>query len=240
LQQASSVTARALLRRPELNQTAALLASRATERACSANWHLGRLAHEAGDVQTRNAAWEELLQCSARHTLMMQKLAPDDQSLAAAAIKQYPQDATAYFWRAVQETETDPAAAIAYYEDGLALSPDDGLQWVQLGQLREATGDQTGAISAYDHACFNVDRGKNGCPRAARLYMAAGDYERAADRYRTSISQLPSWLPAQRGLADALLAMGRVQEALPYLASLAEQGDAEARQQLQELSGDAP
>ena len=107
--------------------------------------------------------------------------------------------------------------------------------WVRLGRLREAAGDVEGALAAYDQGCFLVDAGKNGCPHAGRLYMEAGDYELAAERYRTSMKQLPGWPRAERGLAQALIEMGRSEEAIPYLTNLAHNGDSSAAEQLQEL-----
>jgi tetratricopeptide (TPR) repeat protein len=235
MQRASMATASALLLQPHLNDSAVILSERLVEENCRFHWQVGRLAHERDDIAARNEAWQQLLACSAHYTPLMQRIAPADQTLSAAAVAQQPDEAAGYFWRASQETEADPAAAIAYYEQGLALSPADGLKWVQLGHLREAAGDSDGALEAYDQGCFYVDQGKNGCMRAGRLYMAAGEYEMAAERYRTSMKQLPGWLPAQRGLTDALLAMGRGEEAIPYLTNLADNGDSSAAEQLQEL-----
>ena len=65
--------------------------------------------------------------------------------------------------------------------------------------------------------------------------MEQGQYEQAVPYYRQSLKQIPNWPPALWGLADALLAMDRGAEALPYLTILAENGDSEALAQLQKL-----
>ena len=57
---------------------------------------------------------------------------------------------------------------------------------------------------------------------------------------RQTLRQLPGWKPGKWGLANALLAQGRTEEALPYLRQLAESGDQEAITTLQELGLSPP
>ncbi len=168
----------------------------------------------------------------------MRSLSPESEQLALAAVEKQPRDAAGYFWLAALLAEDDINTAIAQYEQGLDLAPENGTRWVELGKLRETAGDVDGAIVAYDQACFLVDRWKKGCPRAARLLMAQKKFEEAEKHWRMTIEQVPYWLPAKRGLVDALLATGRTEEAIPYLKILADEGDNEAREQLQEVMRD--
>lgn len=51
----------------------------------------------------------------------------------------------------------------------------------------------------------------------ARAYFDAGDHEAAADLYLQALEQAPGWLPALVGAADALVSIGRRDEAEPLL-----------------------
>ncbi len=236
VQRASSDTAAAMLEESQPIADAVLRVKPLAVESCRTNWHLGLLEHEQQALAARDSAWEQLLGCSTQHTTLMRSVAPENRSLAEAAVAKQPKNAESYFWLASLEAGDDKDGAIAYYESGLALAPGDAVRWVELGGVRQAIGDVDGAIAAYDQGCFLFDRGGNGCPRAGKLYMEIGEYELAADRYRISIEQLPGWLPAQRGLADALLAMGRDEEAVPILTVLAEKGDGLAQEQLQKAT----
>jgi tetratricopeptide (TPR) repeat protein len=199
-------------------------------------WLRAIVAHCSGDTVAAQAAIQEALAASPRYVTLAHSLAPEDVTIAEFAAAQYPTDSEARFWSGdllVEQGDVDKA--MVAYEQGLTVDGRNGLIWVRLGRLYEDKGDWESAVNAYDQGCRHIDQGKNGCPAAGRLYMAHNQYELAAERYRESISQLPGWLPAKRGLVEALLALGRTDEALPYLRELAASGDEDARQKLDTL-----
>jgi tetratricopeptide (TPR) repeat protein len=197
----------------------------------------GGLAYCEGREAQAQQRWGQMLAQTPARLDAVRTAWPTDASLARLAVERYPDVATAHFWLgdALREQE-DAAGAIAVYERGLGLAPDTALVWDQVGRLYEEAGDLDKAVHAYDQACFYVDRGKNGCLRAGRLYLQMEMYEAAADRYRTSLQQLPGHTGAHRGSAEALLALGRTEEAILHLRALAAQGDTEAQQKLQALT----
>lgn len=203
-----------------------------------ATWLEGAVAHCRGDEAAARAAWRQLLAASSARLPAVRAAAPQDVTLAQLAAERYPEEAVAFFWLGEAQAAAGQAhEAIAAYERALVLDPADGVAWRMLGDLyqeSETAGWQT-AARAYDEACFRWDRGKNGCLRAGRLYLEQGRYGLAADRYRRSLQQLRGYTDSQRGLAEALLALGQAEEALPYLRALAEKGDEQAREQLRQL-----
>jgi len=161
---------------------------------------------------------------------------PFDVELAQAAAAAHPEQAIAHFWAGAALGQAgDIAGAIPAYEAGLELDPKNGEEWDNLGRLYEAQGDWERAVQAFDQACHYVDQGKNGCLNAARIYMQHARYEQAIARYQDALAQLPNFHPALRGAADALIALERPGEAIPYLETLAASGDTNAQDLLEEL-----
>jgi tetratricopeptide (TPR) repeat protein len=197
----------------------------------------GRLAQCQGRDDRAKALWSQMLAQTAMRMDLVRATWPWDVILARLATEMYPEQATASFWLgdALRE-EGDAIGAIAAYEAGLQLEPTAALVWDRVGRLYEDVGDPEKAVHAYDRACYYVDRGKNGCLHAGRVYLELNKYEEAADRYRTSLQQLPDYATARRGLIEALLALGRTEEALPHLQALADRGDEQAQQTLRELT----
>lgn len=103
---------------------------------------------------------------------------------------------------------------IAAYEGGLGLAPTNGEEWDNLGQLYEAAGLLLEkAVHAFEQAVpYYVDGGKNGCLNAGRIYMQLELYEQALARYQDSLRQLPDYPGSLRGMANALVALERVEE----------------------------
>lgn len=190
-----------------------------------------------GDEARQEEAWRQLLLASGARLDVARAARPQDAGLARLAAAQHPEMAIAHFWLgdALRE-EGNAKAASAAYEAGLALDPTAALIWDHVGRLYQDGGDLEKAVQAFDQACYHVDRGKNGCLRAAGLYLQWDMYEEAANRYRTSLQQLPGYGPAHRGIAEALLALGRTEEALPHLQALADRDDEQAQQTLRELT----
>ncbi len=88
---------------------------------------------------------------------------------------------SAFLYRELGEVEQqrrNDATALAYFERAVELDPGDAVSLVRLGRLREAQGDLTGAIQAYE--------------RAAALDSSAGVRDALNDaRARVEFSRLP-------------------------------------------------
>ncbi|NUM49191.1 MAG: tetratricopeptide repeat protein [Anaerolineales bacterium] len=181
---------------------------------------------------------------------ILQAVMPADVALARRVVDEHPEQAEAYFWLGeallggVSVWEVPPQDLgkqpdlfdiIAAYEGGLALDSTNGEEWDNLGRLYEAAGQSEKAVHAFDQACHFGDDGRNGCLSAGRIYMQLDLYEQALARYQDSLRQRPGFPASLLGIANAFLALERVAEALPYLQTLADQGDAEAQTLLETL-----
>lgn len=196
-------------------------------------WFRAVVATCNGETAVAQTAMQEALATSPHYIDLVHALVPEDNTLASFAADHYPAEPQALFWLGdLLAGQGDADSAIVAYEQGLVGDRRNGLIWVRLGHLYEDKGDWQTAVHAYDNGCYYVDRGKNGCPAAGRLYLAHEQYQLAIQRYQTSLIQLPDWTPAKRGLVEALLALGRTEEALPYLRDLAASGDTDAQQKL--------
>jgi predicted Zn-dependent protease len=215
-----------------------LLLGQSESVSAQVTWLRASAAYCQGDEAAARDAWQQMLAASDARLPALRANAPQDVDLARAAAALYPENPIAQFWLGdALLQQGDAPGAIQAYEGGLAQDGTNANTWLVVGELYEGVGDWETAVSAYDQACYYVDRGKNGCPRAGRLYLAHDQYELAAQRFQDSLEQLPHWPPAQKGLAEALIALGKSDEAIPYLQRLAENGDAEARQTLNQLQG---
>jgi tetratricopeptide (TPR) repeat protein len=196
-------------------------------------WLQTVIAHCTGDALAARTASREAMEASPHYVPLVRGLAPDDLALATFAASLYPNDPQALFWLGDLLVEQEDADnAIIAYEQGLVADSQNGLIWVRLGRLYEDKGDWETAVQAYDQGCHYVDQGKNGCPAAGRLYLEHQMYEQAADRFQQSLQQLPGYPASLRGLAEALLALGRNTDVQPYLKALAARGDNWAQEQL--------
>ena len=202
----------------------------------SAAWFAGFTARCLGNDGLARKTWQSVLASPTERIAVLRSIYPDDLELARLAAQAHPADADAHFWLGdILFARQDYTAAIPAYESALALRPEVGVKWQYLGMAYEKVGDPQQAVRAYDQACANFDRGKNGCLGAGRLHLAQGEYAQALDSYQHSLRQLPGFPASLRGVAEALLALERENEAIPYLDRIAASGDAWAQQTLQEI-----
>ncbi len=183
----------------------------------------------AGEVALEMAAWGQVLAEEPNRVDLVRTFHPESIELAQTAVNAHADNAPAQFWLgSLLASQEQVPAAIQAYRRGLQARSGDSQAWYELGRLLESQGDIPGAIQAYDRACYRMDPGKNGCPNAGRLYLQSGEYELAASRYRQSTLQLPGWAPAKIGLGQALIELGRLEEARKILQPLAESGEPQA------------
>lgn len=201
-------------------------------------WLIAQRANCQQDLQAAEVAWQQTLDASPERLSLIRSAVPYHLVLAQYAATRYPEQAEAFFWLGdAYKEQGDNLKAVQAYEAGLILQPEqDANAWMSVGRLYEAEGDWERAVHAYDQACHYVDRGKNGCPGAGRLYFEHEQYELAAQRYREAMQQLPYWQPARLGLARTLLAMGQIEEARLHLTFLANEGNTIAQTLLNQLS----
>jgi tetratricopeptide (TPR) repeat protein len=192
-----------------------------------------------GSDQEARGVMREVLAASDARLGAIRSMAQYDTDLAGFAAATYPNRAEAHFWLGdASAKQGDSAGAIQAYERGLALQNTDGNIWMALGTAYEARGDLQAAVGAYDQACRWVDTGSNGCSSSGEIYQQMGLYELAAERYQASIKQIGyTWLPSEQGLVTALIALGRINEAIPHLTILAANGSIEAQETLRQLQG---
>jgi tetratricopeptide (TPR) repeat protein len=153
---------------------------------CRASWLAGVLANTQQLDSVSKAQLQQAVTCSPTNIAMLRALFPQDVALAALAVEQWPQNATAYFWAGKSSAVNgDTSAAVGYYRQGLRLDPYDGLSWLELGDLLAETDPQS-AIEAYLQACYNGDPGSNGCWRAGQVAESLGDTQAAIRYYRYS------------------------------------------------------
>ena len=199
-------------------------------------WWQGMHATCTGRGEEAIHFWRTDLQQSADHLHLIRSFYRENSVLAETAVKRYPNNSLVFLWLgdSYLAAGNRQAAAEAYIQ-GLELDPSDGLKWRQLGDYFKEIGDINNALWAYDQACSWVDRGKNGCLLAAQLYTEQGDHVSAEMRYRDSLTQLRDFKPARFGLAQALIAQNRTNEALIYLTELSVEGYSPATDLLETL-----
>lgn len=189
-----------------------------------------------GDDAAARLALNEALAVSDERLDVAHAIENDNVDLARFASDRYPNNAEAHFWLGEALTKADDkSGAIQAYEQGLELQPDANV-WMELGSLYQSKDEYLQAVEAFDQACVLKDIQANGCSSAGELYLKLGNYELAAQRFQTSINEISqTWLPSEKGLVTALMALGRTQEAIPHLRILADNGSTEAQQTLQKL-----
>jgi tetratricopeptide (TPR) repeat protein len=187
------------------------------------------------------SAWIDAITASADRLSVIRAVRPNDTALAQLATAEHPANALAYQWLGESLTTAgDANGAAAALERAMILQgTDDAELWLKLGTAYDHAHNPTDAARAYDQACRLFDRGANGCVRAGYMYMELADYPTALARFEQSTAQLAKYDvfygPTAFGLAQALIALDRPAEALPYLQRLAAEGHGQAAQLLDQL-----
>lgn len=204
------------------------------------NWLVSSALLCKGDKLGSNQALRRMIAASPDRIALARDIAHNNIALARYAAERYPDNGTAYAWLGdAQVLAGNSDEAQAAYERSTILEPKDADAWLALGKLYENASSMAQAAEAYDQACLYVDHPKNGCPSAGRVHLKLGEYEQAIASFTRSIQQIGYfWPESEQGLVDALLALGRKEEAIPHLQALADNGSQQARKQLDELRSD--
>jgi tetratricopeptide (TPR) repeat protein len=107
----------------------------------------------------------------------------------------------------------DPAMAIATLEEAIALHPGDALLHNDLGNLRMARGDRDGAFAGWRKACAIGPDQPMPWFNLGRNLQLQGESEEAVAALATAHRLAPALLPATILLGDALVHLGRFDEA---------------------------
>ena len=107
----------------------------------------------------------------------------------------------------------DPAAARRVLEDAIARHPHDALLHSDLGNMRMATGDRDGAFAAWRQACTLDPQQAMPWFNLGRNLQLQGSSEQAVEALSHALARAPDLLPAAVLLGDALVHLGRFDEA---------------------------
>jgi hypothetical protein len=167
---------------------------RLARKDCHAHWFEGFVYASLGDDPGRDSAWAQAIRCDCRYIPILVVLLPQKRSLAEVAVQEWPESGESWFWLAntyvkrefgsvlpVEEEERN--TVVALYQQGLALSPSDGLRWRELGDLL-LPHDPHAALNAYVQSCLTGQHRAHGCWCAGKTAEQLGDIENAIRYYR--------------------------------------------------------
>ena len=199
---AAVTTAKAILADPALLAPAGQQIAALSGRDCRINYLYGLILNHNQQQEASNTAWERAITCNAAFIYLLESSVPENRQLAQFAIQQQTTHPEGYFWLAALESNPNPETAIALYQQGLQLAPNDGWRWSLLGNLL-ADHDPQAALEAFSQSCAHGDPPAGGCRSAGRIAENMGDPALAIHYYRLSHR------PATRQLAEQLEAAGR-------------------------------
>ncbi len=141
-----------------------------------------------------------IIQAAARYgfsqLLITYSLTAGNLSAANKAVQLTPKNAEALLADAALLTATGtPAQAVVELERAVALRPSDYFLWSQLGLLRDQTGDNAGALKAFDEAVKRAPYYSQ--PRWARgnVLLRGGQYEPAFADLNQAADSNPALIP---------------------------------------------
>lgn len=147
-----------------------------------AAYALGLLAQKQGQIAEAERWYAQALS-DGRYLALTRQQLPQSAALAQQATALHPAQATAWEWLGDVTVATDPAAALAHYQNAAQLSPLDNLIWEKVGQLAQQQNNPEIARNAYQHAC-DLNPVRNGaCLSAAHLAYLVQDWALTIEYY---------------------------------------------------------
>lgn len=107
----------------------------------------------------------------------------------------------------------DPAAACTLLEEAIARHPRDALLHSDLGNMRMAAGDRDGAFASWRQACALAPEQPMPWFNLGRNLQLQGESDAAVDALSQALTRATDLLPAAILLGDALVHLGRFDEA---------------------------
>lgn len=111
------------------------------------------------------------------------------------------------------------------YRTLIQQQPDNNIGYQMLGTVHQAAKEPDDALRNYERANEISPAGPT-FSNMGVLYHERGDYARAVDSFRRAIALRPNSAPTHRNLGDALLRLGRRDEAVAAYRKAAELGEA--------------
>jgi tetratricopeptide (TPR) repeat protein len=105
------------------------------------------------------------------------------------------------------------ADAVPAYARWTELAPDSAEAWWALGQAHENQGDWTGALPAYRRVTELAPDFANAWNSLGNAHIGQGDHAAAAEAYSRAIALAPDQAYLYRNRADALIELGRLDQA---------------------------
>jgi len=137
--------------------------------------------------------------------------------LIADVLARHPRHAEALRLLAILQLHTRRAAqAVETLHDAIAAHPDDAMLHVDLGNAHNALGDPAAAIAAWQRAVEFDPRQAIAWFNLGRAWQGLGRSLDAVDALRRARTLSPGLLPAAILLADALVHLGRFDEAATH------------------------
>ncbi len=154
----------------------------ASDQNCQLYYLSGIIADDRHEIEQRDRLWSEAVKCSPDYAVWIHRWYPEDHALAQKIHTAQPLSAEAWFWLG----DLEPENKIDYYQQGLSLSPTDGLRWNTLGYDLRNANRQEEALAAYAQGCYNGDIGSNGCLNAGIIAEKMENYPLAIYYYHLS------------------------------------------------------
>jgi tetratricopeptide (TPR) repeat protein len=163
---------------------------------CRVQWLVGILYNSLNELEQRDEAFRMALHCSPGYVELIRTIAPDNLSLAESAVKDYPDQAEAWFWLAKQKLNTSPEEAIHFYWNGLRINPKSSNEWIKMSNAFASLEVNT-ALRLYEQLGF--DRIAVGDPdmQVELIYVMArilvkSQPETAIQLYRQGLRRKPN------------------------------------------------
>jgi hypothetical protein len=152
-----------------------------------------------------------IIQAAARHglsqVLIIHALTAGNLSAANKATEVTPKSASAHVADAALLTATNaPDQARVELERAVSLRPTDYLLWTRLGLLRDQTGDNAGAIKAFDEAVRRAPFYSEPRWNRGNVLLRGGQYEAAFSDLNQAAQSNPELVP---GLVDLAWGISR-------------------------------
>lgn len=114
----------------------------------------------------------------------------------------------------------DARAALASLDKAIRAAPRQAALHLVRSVVLEFAGDRAGALGAVETGLARAGNDGSLLQQAARLAAETGARDRALDFAQRAVALAPSAFAARSGLCEVLLALGRVDEAVPIAAAL--------------------
>jgi tetratricopeptide (TPR) repeat protein len=124
-------------------------------------------------------------------------------------------------WRAAMAfvEAGEPENAKVKFFKALELNPRNAKAHIGLGNILEAQGDKTGALSHYSDAVKFDSSYAVGYINVGNIFLNQGNFDKAVDQYRIALRLAPDDAFAHYNLAQALASLGKLDDAVVHFSA---------------------